>query len=146
MSSDDYEDEGAFHEDMEEDERQVNRAAESDDFASFDANRYLRQRQARTGRPYLDEEPEEIEFDRRRAGRGDEGATSPRAQQAGTMRGGRRRFTPTREGGQQAQGILELLLGILLEPGMRTILLSLGCFLVLCLAGSCGLLFFLLRR
>lgn len=123
-----------------------------DDFASFDARRYLRGRGH-----YLGEEREELEYgvgrrsrrDRYAAGEddlADAGAPGARSSRIYGASGGRRRRTARGDMYEnERNGVFELVAGLLLEPGFRTVILGLGCLAVFLVCG-CGLLVILLLR
>jgi len=138
-------------EDDEEDllENQMNEDAEHDDFASFDASRYLNDRARRRG--VLDERPEDISMGRRsrRTNLEDDdlaavGSRSRRASARYESRRGSRLGSYTEDNERGA--LWTLFLSMVAQPGTRAILLTGVLLLITATVGCCALVFFLLRR
>lgn len=156
----DWHNEEERYQDELDEEREENRRALSDDFAAFDASRYVRDVRGRAASslipPQPDAEPEErdptAQWDdpllylppsvrRLSTGTGTARGRSRRAAQRGIQRASSRsaaRSTRT-ERAKRDPSLLGTLFGSGLAPGLRFIVLGYGCFGVMLLIGLCGI-------
>ncbi len=123
-------------------ENQMAEDAERDDFASFDAQRYLSERARRRG-TYLDEAPDEIGVGRRRTSNDDlpVGSRARRDRLYESRRGSLIGETNDRN----RSALWTLLLGLLADPKTRSVVFAGGCFLMAAAVGCCGLVLLVLR-
>ncbi|MFQ3535718.1 MAG: hypothetical protein SNJ58_07560 [Aggregatilineales bacterium] len=155
------EDEERYQDELDE-EREQNRRALSDDFAAFDASRYVQDVRGRAASnllsPQPDAEPEErdptADWDdpllflppsiRRTA----TGASTSRRRSRRTAEQRVLRSASDRSVGRATQerdpGLLGALFGSGLAPGLRFVVLGYGCFGLMLLIGLCGIFAWLL--
>lgn len=156
------EDEERFQDELDE-EREQNRRNLSDDFAAFDASRYVRDVRARAAgniAPQPDAEPEEhdptADWDdplsrlpptiaqraqpapNRRAARNMRAGFQSRYQSELSRVRGARPDAQRSAANEREPGLLSGLLGSGLAPGLRWIMIGYGCFGLMLVIGLCG--------
>ncbi len=156
------EDEERFQDELDE-EREQNRRNLSDDFAAFDASRYVREARARAAgniAPQPDAEPEEHDptaawddpLSRLPSSIAQRTQPTPSRRNARNMRAGfQNRYQSELGRGRGASrdvqrsaanerepGLLSGLLGSGLAPGLRWIMIGYGCFGLMLVIGLCG--------